>query len=71
MKLRTQSVIAERGGTEWLVLFDDGSVRPFPPADEVFEAVTGAAKRKNPGATVTKIEWRNTPVGFKPPGEHS
>lgn len=69
--VRNQRVIVEyhvtREGSEWFVAFDDGQVRSFDTADQAAKSIRFAAKKGNRRATVTTIEWRNVPDGFKPP----
>lgn len=55
------------GGPEWHVMLPDGEVKVVDRADVAFKLVQKAAKRGNKGVTLTTVEWRNVPEGFKPP----
>lgn len=55
---------------QWLVVFPNGDCKPFVDTINVQRAVKGFNDRqvKKTGETViTRLEWRNTPAGFKAP----
>lgn len=65
--VRRQKVVIEHSSGDWFVMFNDGAIDVVDTADEAFRRVQRAAARGNRTATVTRIEWRNTPAGFVPP----
>lgn len=67
---RKQKVVVEyrdETGPEWWVMFDDGQVESFDTASAALRAIRKAASRRNTTVTVTTVEWRNVPNGWKPP----
>jgi hypothetical protein len=69
---RKQRVVIERKQQnnehpEWWVMFNDGTVQVFDTAEYALKAVQKAASRRNTTVTVTTIEWRDCPDGWKPP----
>lgn len=71
IKRRRQTVVIEHhevaGGPEWWVLHHTGEIEVLDTASAALKAVRARAGRGNPGLTITTIEWRDTPEGFKPP----
>lgn len=67
MDVRKQKVIIEYIDGDWYTMFDDGTIQIFGSAQQAYRDVMKLAKRGNKDATITKIEWRNTPAGFVPP----
>lgn len=64
---RSQNVVIELNHDEWWIMHNDGSVEVKVTAEEALGTVQRAAHRRNPGVTVTKIEWRGVPDGWQPP----
>ena len=61
METTAETVIAENiGGDDWLVMWDDGSVREFRGRDTAEKAIKRAAENRvaSGEALVTRIEWR-------------
>lgn len=66
-RVRSQRVVVEYNGGDWMVMFNDGHVEVFGDAQAAATAIQRAAARRNDGITVTRIQWRNAPEGFVPP----
>lgn len=64
---RHQKVVVECHDGDWWVMLDDGSVQVVGTPLAALKLVQRAAKRGNADATITHIEWRDTPAGFTPP----
>lgn len=67
MNVRRQLVIIEHHKGDWLVMLHDGTVYVRESPATALALVQRFAARGNRDATVTTIEWRNTPAGFVPP----
>jgi hypothetical protein len=68
-RIRTQRVVIECHGDEWWLMLNDGTVQVLSSPEAAHKAVRQAAARGNKTATITTVEWRNAPDGFKPPKE--
>lgn len=71
-RARRSRVIVEFNSGDWLVLFEDGTIRAFETPAAVLAAVQALDKRRvnargSSGVSITTIEWRNMPDGFVPP----
>lgn len=67
---RSQKVVIERKDFyEWWVMFDSGAVEVFNTAEQAIKAVKKIAAKGNKSITITSIEWRDVPEGWKPPTE--
>jgi hypothetical protein len=67
---RDQRVVVEykdAGGPEWWVMHADGQVEVWDTAGHALKEIKRRATKGNATVTVTHIEWRNTPDGFRPP----
>ena len=61
MSTTVETVIAENiGDDDWVVMWDDGTVREFRGHDVAEKAITQAAENRvaSGEALVTRIEWR-------------
>lgn len=69
---RSQTVTVEyREPGEWLVLHANGQVEAWDTASHALRSIERAAQRGNTTVTITTIEWRNVPEGWKPPSQGS
>ena len=67
MNIRRQRVVIEYHAGDWLIMLDAGDVYVRDTPEAALAFVRRAAARGNRDATVTRIEWRNTPAGFVAP----
>jgi hypothetical protein len=68
LDIRRQRVIVEYSTENgYGVLFDDGAIRFYQTPPQALVAIRRAAGRGNREATITRIEWRNTPPDFIAP----
>lgn len=65
---RNQKAVVEFQDPGWLVMHEDGQIEEWDTADWAMKAILKRARKRNPGITITNVEWRNVPVGFVPPG---
>jgi len=64
---RRQKAIVEFRDPGWRVMHTDGQIEEWDTASAALKAIQKRAMRRNPGVTVTVIEWRDVPLGFVPP----
>lgn len=65
---RSQRVVVEyKSSVEWWLLTDEGDVSVFGSAEAVLKRVRKLAQKGNRGVTLTQVEWRDTPEGWRPP----
>lgn len=64
---RAQRVVVEHTEDGWMVMHHDGRVALHATPDAALAAIQREALRRNPGATITSIEWRGVPEGWTPP----
>ena len=68
--VRRQKVVVEYHdscGPEWMVMFHTGDIQVFDTSSAALKEIQRAAARRNISVTLTTIEWRGVPDGFKPP----
>ena len=72
--LRVRKVVvqpSERDPRELLTMDEQGDVRAFGDPTQVVARVKSRDRRtaKRGRSTISVIEWRDMPTGFRPPGE--
>lgn len=68
VNVRRQKVVIEhKSAGEWWIMHDDGRIEEWDTAEHALKSAKRAAKKRNLSVTVTEIEWRNVPDGWKPP----
>ncbi len=71
-KARLQSAVVECREVgirvfEWWAMLPDGQITVSDTADAALRDIQKQARKGNRGLTITSIEWRGVPDGFKPP----